>query len=98
MTRSDQRRLLKHYYKALSFLRNYEVIPERRSAVGYTERWKLRALFYMLQHPRDSYRTRDVRAHLAALGLKISSLDFRRFCTRHGIRRDMRAGRPRVVA
>jgi hypothetical protein len=25
----------------------------------------------------------------------ISPLDFRRFCTRHGIRRDMRAGRPR---
>jgi hypothetical protein len=41
--------------------------------------------------------TRDVRTHLARLGLRISSLDFRRFCIRHGIRRDMRAGRPRRV-
>ena len=40
--------------------------------------------------------TRDVRAHLAGLGLRISTLDFRRFCKRHGIRRDERAGRPRI--
>lgn len=95
VTRGGQRRLLKHFYKALSFLRRYEVVPKRRSAVGYTEWWKLRALFFMLGHPRASYRTRDLRAHLAALGLEISSLDFRRFCARHGIRRDERAGRPR---
>lgn len=44
-----------------------------------------------------SYRTRDVHAYLAKCGLQISSLDFRRFCTRHGIRRDMRAGRPRKL-
>jgi hypothetical protein len=37
-----------------------------------------------------------LRAHLATLSLKISSLDFRRFCKRHDIRRDMRAGRPRT--
>ena len=35
-------------------------------------------------------------AHLATLGLRISSLDFRRFCKRHGIQRDEGAGRPRV--
>jgi hypothetical protein len=46
--------------------------------------------------PREAYRTREVRAHLATLGLRISSLDFRRFCKRHGIRRDERAGRPRI--
>lgn len=98
VTRDGDRRLLKHYYRALSFLRAYEEVPRRRTAVGYAEWWKLRVLLYMPRHPRESYRTRDLRAHLATLGLSISSLDLRRFCTRHGIRRDMRAGRPRTRA
>ena len=67
-----------------------------RKAFGYADWWKLHALVYMLRHPREAYRTREVRAHLVALGLRISSLDFRRFCKRHGIRRDERAGRPRT--
>jgi hypothetical protein len=50
----------------------------------------------MLRHPREAYRTREVRIQLETLGLRISSLDFRRFCKRHGIRRDERAGRPRT--
>jgi hypothetical protein len=50
---------------------------------------------FMLQHPRESYRTRDLPTHLAGLGLSVSSLDLRRFCRRHGIRRDIRADRPR---
>ena len=49
-----------------------------------------------LHEAETVYRTRDVRAHLETLRLQISSLDFRRFCKRHGIRRDGRAGRPRV--
>jgi len=69
-----------------------------RTAFGYADWWKLHALVYMLRHPREAYRTREVRAHLATLGLRISSLDFRRFCKRHGIRRNERAGRPRIRA
>jgi len=70
--------------------------PDRlRVAFGYADWWKLHALLFMLRYPRPAYRTRDVRAHLATLDLKISSLDFRRFCKRHGILRDERAGRPR---
>jgi hypothetical protein len=67
-----------------------------RTSFGYADWWKLHALVYMLRHPREAYRTRDVRAHLETLSLRISSLDFRRFCKRHGIRRDERAGRPRA--
>ena len=67
-----------------------------RVAFGYADWWKLHTLVYMLRHPCEAYRTREVRAHLATLDLKISSLDFRRFCKRHGIRRDERAGRPRT--
>jgi hypothetical protein len=69
-----------------------------RTAFAYADWWKLHALVYMLRHPREAYRTREVRAHLEALGLRISSLDFRRFCKRHGIRRDERAGRPPKLA
>ena len=73
--------------------------PRRlRTAFGYADWWKLHALVYMLRHPREAYRTREVRAHLETLGLRITSLDFRRFCKRHDIRRDERAGRPRVRA
>jgi hypothetical protein len=67
------------------------------AAFGHVDWWKLHALLFMLRHPREAYRTREVRAHLAKLGLDISSLDFRRFCRRHGIRRDERAGRPRKL-
>jgi hypothetical protein len=71
--------------------------PRRlRTTFGYADWWKLHALVYMMRHPREAYRTREVRAHLATLALRISSLDFRRFCKRHSIRRDERAGRPRT--
>ena len=68
-----------------------------RTAFGYADWWKLHALVYMMRHPCEAYRTRNLRAHLLQLGLQISSLDFRRFCKRHGIRRDERAGRPRKL-
>ena len=51
---------------------------------------------YLLRHPREAYRTRDLLAHLATCGIEVSTKDIRRFCIRHSIRRDMRAGRPRT--
>jgi len=95
---TGRRRPLKHLNKALAFLKKYETPAQRRSSFGYADWWKLHALFYILRHPCDSYRTRDLRGHLAEIGLEISAKDIRRFCTRHGIRRDMRAGRPRTRA
>jgi hypothetical protein len=94
---SGRRRLLRHLDDALAFVKRYENKANRRTAVGYADWWKLQTALYILRNPRPSYRTREVRAHLAQLGLRISALDFRRFCKRHGIRRDMRAGRPRKL-
>jgi hypothetical protein len=94
---SGRRRLLRHLDDALAFVKRYENKAKRRTAVGYADWWKLQTALYILRNPRPSYRTREVRAHLAQLGLRISALDFRRFCKRHGIRRDMRAGRPRKL-
>jgi hypothetical protein len=92
---SGRRRLLKHLNKALAFLKSYENKAKRRSVLGYANRWKLLVLFYMLQHPHESYGTRELRAHLVTRGLQISIRDLQRFSVRHGIRRDMSAGRPR---
>jgi hypothetical protein len=92
--RSGETRQLLELKNAVELLSGLD--PRRlREAFGYADWWKLQALVYMLRHRCEAYRTRDVRAHLETLGLRISSLDFRRFCKRHGIRRDERAGRPR---
>jgi hypothetical protein len=94
--RFGQTRLLKHLARASRFLRVYSDKPKRRSMVGYADWWKLHTLLYILRHPCEAYRTRELRAHLSMLGLNVSTKDMRRFCTRHGISRDMRAGRPRT--
>jgi hypothetical protein len=67
----------------------------QRAVVGYADWWKLQLLLHILRHPRESYRTRELHAHLASLGLRVDTKEIRRFCARHGIRRDMRGGRPR---
>ena len=93
--RSGDTRLFTELGRAVALLASLEQ-GKLRTAFGYADWWKLHALVYMMRHPSEAYRTRDLRAHLGQLGLQISSLDFRRFCKRHGIRRDERAGRPRV--
>lgn len=93
--RSGDARLFTELSRAVALLSNLEK-GSLRTAFGYADWWKLHALVYMMRHPREAYRTREVRAHLETLRLQISSLDFRRFCKRHGIRRDERAGRPRI--
>lgn len=94
---TGRRRLLRHLNEALAFVRTYEDKDRRRSTVGYADWWKLQLLLYVLRHPREFYSTRKLRAHLVNLGVSIPAQDIRRFCTRHGIKRDMRAGRPRKL-
>jgi hypothetical protein len=91
---SGRRRLLRYLEKALAFLKGYKDKTKRRAMLGYGDRWKMRVMLHILQHPSECYRTRELCAHLATLGFKISAKDMRRFCARHGIRRDMRPGRP----
>jgi len=93
--RDGQTRLVANLARALALYRR-TTRANLRANLGHADWWKLHALLFMLRHPRASYRTRDVRAHLESLGLRISSLDFRRLCKRHGIRRDERPGRPRT--
>ncbi len=93
--RGGDRRALSQLAAASQLVATVQALKKRRASVGYTDWWKLQTLFYILRHPRESYRTREIRAHLTTLGLQVGTKDIRRFCTRHGIRRDMRAGRPR---
>ena len=69
----------------------------RRTSLGPANWWKLQLLFFILRHPQRSYATRELIAHLTRQGLRVAAKDIRRFCARHGIRRDMRAGRPRAT-
>ncbi len=83
---SGRRRFLRHLDRALALLKSFEIEANRRSVLGYYDYWKLHVLFYMLGHPQEFYRTRELRAHLATLGLKIDTKNMRRFCNRHGIK------------
>ena len=91
-------RLHSHLANAFTFLGRFGGKGKRRSAFSPRDWWRAQVLFYILRHPRPAYRTRDLRAHLAALGVEVSTREMRRFCSRHGIRRDERAGRPRKRA
>ena len=93
---SKEPAMLRELARALQFLDECADPRSRRSALGYQDRWKVHALFFMLRNPSAAYRTRDIRAHLATHGLEIGTKDVRRFCSRHGIKRDVRAGRPRT--
>lgn len=92
--RGGESHLLTSLSRALRLLKPGNRV-ELRGLLGHADWWKLQACLYILRNPQPAYRTREVRAHLAKLGVAISSLDFRRFTKRHGIRRDERAGRPR---
>lgn len=92
---SGRRRLLKNLDRALGLLARCEAKKGRPAAYGYAAWWKLHALLYILRHPQPVYSVRELRAHLGERGLHASAKDMRRFCIRHGLRRDTRAGRPR---
>lgn len=89
-------RLHKHLRKAFSFHAHFGKQAKRRASFAPAGWWKTQVLLYMLGHPRPAYRTGELREHLASLGVEVSTKDIRRFCSLHGIRRDVRGGRPRT--
>ena len=91
-------RLHKNLRRAFSFLLRFGKGAKRRASFSPSGWWQAQVLFYMLRHPRPAYRTRELCAHLASLGVEVSTKDMRRFCSRHGICRDVRGGRPRSRA
>lgn len=93
---NGQSHLLQHLEKAADLTREFTNATRRRAVIGPSDWWKTHVLLYMLRHPSPAYRTRDLRAYLAEVGLRVTTRRIREFCTEHGIRRNMRAGRPRT--
>lgn len=96
--RSGDRHRLNQLRTAVGLVTDGVSAGRRRTSVGPANWWKLQLLSYILSRPRPSYTTRELVAHLEKQGLKANAKDVRRFCARHGIARDMRAGRPRATA
>jgi hypothetical protein len=86
-------RQLRQLERALDLARRLAT-PEAREALGYGDWWKLNLLVYILHHPRPAYRIRELKAHLATLGMIIPPKELQRFCTRYHLQRDTRPGRP----
>ena len=90
----DNRGLLRQLVRIERFFRDRQKLG--RAAYGHLHRWKVHVLLYVLNHPKRSYRTGELTAHLATKKIRVSGKLIRRFCARHGIARDTRPGRPRV--
>ena len=90
----DNRGLLRQLIRIERFFRDRQELG--RAAYGHLHRWKVHVLLYVLNHPKRIYRTGELTAHLATKKIQVSGKLIRRFCTRHGIARDTRPGRPRV--
>ena len=87
--------LLHHVRDAADLTAEFSDPKRRRAVLGHPDWWKLNVLLYILRHPAPAYPARELQAHLARMGIKVTSRDIRRFCAHCGIRRDARAGRPR---
>ena len=92
---NGESRLLQHLEKAAALTKEFTDTARRRPVIGPSDWWKTHVLLYILRHPSRAYRTRDLSAYLAGLRITVSARRIRKFCTEHGIHRDMRAGRPR---
>lgn len=44
----------------------------RRASFSPTDWWKAQGWFYILRNPCTAYRTRDLRAHAAGLGVRVT--------------------------
>ncbi|MDF9827047.1 hypothetical protein M2447_001136 [Ereboglobus sp. PH5-10] len=89
--------LMRHFAKAVEFFHGQPHGSITRKHFGYVNWWKLSVLHYMLNHPKPRYCTRDFAKHLAAQKISVDPKDLRRFCQKHGIMRDTRPGRPKVM-
>ena len=92
----NNRGLLRQLVRIERFFRAREKLG--RAAYGHMHRWKVHVLLYVLNHPKRSYRTSELTAHLATKKIQVSGKLIRRFCASHGIDRDTRPGRPRTRA
>lgn len=93
--------LLRDLRRAVAFFRER---PDELSGQSDSDQdsWKVHLLLHILDHPQPCYRVRDLCDKLPDKFRRIRRSGYpfvdlreiRRFCEKHGIRRDRRAGRP----
>lgn len=91
----DRPNLARQLGKAAEFYRKKPPGSISRSHYGLSVWWRLSILHYLLNHPKPSYRTGELKQHLASQGIAVDPNDIRRFCQKNGIARDTKPGRPR---
>jgi hypothetical protein len=86
--------LLREASTAVSFFhaRSKRTIGE--ADFGHNNSWKIHLLLHILDCPRANYRVVELQAGLPAKYQHVEQRLIRRFCQRHGIRRDTKPGRP----
>lgn len=91
--RDDRAEFFRQIAKAVDLLKSKAVDQLGPETYGSASWWKLNVLLYLLGHPKERYRTGELREHLMFLGLAVDAKEIREFCKRHGIQRDERPGR-----
>ncbi len=89
----DRARLFNQIAKAIDLLESKAVGQLGPETYGSASWWKLNVLLYLLGHPKERYRTGELREHLRSLVLAVDAKEIREFCKLHGIQRDERRGR-----
>lgn len=91
--REDRADFFRQIAKAVDLLESKSVDQLGPETYGSASWWKLNALLYLLGHPKERYRTGELREHLMSLGLVVDAKEIREFCKLHDIQRDERRGR-----
>ena len=96
ITNDGSGRLARHVASAVQFYHERSGRRIGEADFGYTHSWKIHVLLYILDRPQSCYRVSELRDHLPTKFHGVDRKTIREFCRQHGIRRDVRAGRPQA--
>lgn len=98
LANDDSGRLARELQEVLRFFRHRSNQALGAADFGHADSWKIQLLLHLLDHPRPAYKVSALRSALSPTHVGVASREIRRFCQRHGIRRDERPGRPPEAA
>ena len=90
----DSGRMLRDLSDVLQFFCERSGRTVGEDDFGHANSWKIHVLVHILDHPRPCYKADDLHRSLPTKYRHVDRRELRRFCRRHGIRRDQRPGRP----
>ena len=98
LANDDTGRLARELQKVLRFFRHRSNQAVGAADFGHADSWKIHLLLHILDHPRPAYKVSTLCCALPPTHDGVERREIRRFCQRHGIRRDERPGRPSGLA